>query len=73
MTEKQNKMLVETHTLTTQVHEAMFGKNGTVGMKAEMDRLKGGYAMIRILCIAAISTSAFFTSLAGIVVAIVIW
>ena len=48
---ERDQMLIETHTLTKQTHEAVFG-NGRPGIKAEVERVKGGLAVIKGLMVA---------------------
>jgi len=47
--EERDDMLIETHTLTKQVHGAVFG-NGRIGLKTRMDRLEGAWCFVVGLC-----------------------
>jgi len=68
MTEEQNTMLIETHTMTTQVHSAVFG-NGSPGLKARVERAEGAFAAVKVIVIAGFSVLGLVVTAMGIIIA----
>ena len=67
MTDDDREMLIETHTLTKQVHSAVFG-NGKPGLKTEMDSLKSAFATVKMMVLVGVGAITLAATVIGLVI-----